>query len=307
MIVVVGSFLAGMVWRRTSNPSPTALRRADRWVINIALPALIVSQMVSIDWDERVFFPIAAAWWAMGLSVAAIVVCARLFAWPRQLTGALLLVAVLGNTSFLGLGVVEAMWGETFLPSAVAYDQPGTFLALATWGSFVASAHDTGPDSDNQGVARMRLTMMMRKLVTFAPFLALLMSIPLRLIPVPEVLIDGARLVGRTVAPVALCAVGARFTTSWSRRLAPQVMVGLGLKMIAAPALVLLLALWWDADSVAAQVAVTQASAPPMVTAGIVAIAAGYDEDLVTALVGWGTLCGFAWMPLVAALMSKLF
>jgi predicted permease len=46
--------------------------------------------------------------------------------------------------------------------------------------------------------------------------------------------------------------------------------------------------------------AVLQSAAPPMVTAGVVAVAAGLDEDLVSFMVGVGTLVSFLSLPLLS-------
>ena len=307
MILVIGSFIAGMVLRRVRSDSESLVHWADRWVIQIALPCLVVAQMVSIELDDAVLFPVASAWTAMSVSAFLVMGVARVRRWSATVTGALLLVAVLGNTSFLGLGVVEARLGTEALASAVAYDQPGTFLALATWGSFVAAPFGTTRSGAPERISRsQQIRAVVRRVVTFAPFVALVVSVPLRAIEIPESVFDVARTVGKTVAPVAMCALGLRFRTVWSRRIAPFVGAGLLIKMISAPVVVSLLALAWDANDTAVHAAITQASAPPMVTAGIVAIAAGCDEELVTSLVGWGTLIGFAWMPLVAAVVSNL-
>jgi len=45
---------------------------------------------------------------------------------------------------------------------------------------------------------------------------------------------------------------------------------------------------------------VLQSAAPPMVTAGVVAVAAGLDEDLVSFMVGVGTLVSFLSLPLLS-------
>lgn len=303
--------MVGMGLRKKYGPMPSVVRRADQWVINVALPCLVVSQIVAIDLDDRLIFPIAAAWSAMAVSAAVVLTIARFRSWPHQITGALLLVAVLGNTSFLGLGIVQSVLGDDALASAVAYDQPGTFLALATWGAFVASTYGRRQIADTSEAHSTRLWAIGRRLVTFAPFVALVVAVPLRWVSLPDVVLDTARIVGRTVAPVAMCAVGVRFVTSWSQRTASWVFSGVAIKMLLAPSCVVALAALWRAhaelDPVAIHAAVTQASAPPMITAGIVAISAGCDEELVTSLVGWGTLCGFIWMPLVAAAASQMW
>lgn len=45
---------------------------------------------------------------------------------------------------------------------------------------------------------------------------------------------------------------------------------------------------------------VLQSAAPPMVTAGVVAVGAGFSEDLVAFMVGAGTLIAFVSLPLLS-------
>jgi predicted permease len=45
---------------------------------------------------------------------------------------------------------------------------------------------------------------------------------------------------------------------------------------------------------------ILQAAAPPMVTAGVVAVSAGLSEDLVAFMVGIGTLVAFVSIPLLS-------
>lgn len=292
IIFVIAAFLAGWAIRSRVPVPSRVLVIADTWVLKIALPAMVVSKMARIDIGADLVVPIAAAWGAMGACAVLILALGRAMSWERSTTAALLLVAVLGNTSFLGLGMAEGLLGRDHLFAAVAYDQPGTFLALATWGAFVASHFGSGESGWRPVV---------RRLVTFAPFVALVVSVPVRAIDVPAWVWDLLDALARTVAPVAMASVGLRFVP-WRRgaRTSP-VVAGLAVKMLGAPIVVAAVASaiggWGD---IAWQTAVLQASAPPMVSAGLVAINAGFDDETTTTLVGLGTLAGFAWMPLVS-------
>lgn len=294
IVVVVGAFFAGWAVRATVGVPDRVVRTADLWVLKIALPALVVAKMGTVDLGASVVVPVVAAWTAMATCAIAVMVVARVAQWDRSTTGALLMVAVLGNTSFLGLGVVEGVLGADHLSSAVAYDQPGTFLALATWGSWVASRWGSGESGVRPVVNR---------LVRFPPFLALVAAVAVRPVGLPDVVADVLASVGTTVAPVAMATVGARFTLAVVRRAGP-VAAGLSVKMVAAPVVVALVAASvGDLGDVAWRASIVQASAPPMVTAGLVAVAAGLDEDVATSMVGWGTLLGLVTMPLVSLLV----
>lgn len=291
IVLVVAAFVVGWGARATVGVDDRLLRLSDLWVLKIALPALVVAKMGTIDLGASVVVPVAAAWTAMVVCALGVIVVARIASWDRSTTGALLMVAVLGNTSFLGLGVVGGVLGADHLPSAVAYDQPGTFLALATWGSWVASRWGSGEPGMRPVVTR---------LVRFPPFLALVVAVVMQPVGLPEVVVDVLSAVGLTVAPVAMATVGARFTLAAIRRAGPLV-AGLTVKMVVAPVMVALVAAAVGGlGDVAWRASIVQAAAPPMVTAGLVAVAAGLDDEVATSMVGWGTLLGLVTMPLVA-------
>jgi len=84
----------------------------------------------------------------------------------------------------------------------------------------------------------------------------------------------------------------------------PPVLVGVAVKMVLAPAAVALAAVLAGAwGETAWESSILQAAAPPMASAGLLAVAAGLDEDVSTTLVGLGTLAAFAWVPLVSLLL----
>ncbi len=292
--IVIAAFVAGWVVRATVGVPERAITVADRWVLNVALPAMVVARIGRIEVGSELVVPVASAWGVMGASACAVVVIARIAGWRRETTGALLMVAVLGNTSFLGLGVVGSVLGVDHLAAAVAYDQPGTFLALATWGAWVASRFGTGAPGWRPVVSRI---------VRFPPFVALLAALALRPVGLPDAAWYVLGAVGLTVAPVAMAALGARFRLRGIVDPGP-VVVGLAVKMVCAPlAVACAAAVVGGSSAVAWQASIVQASAPPMVTAGIVAVAAGLDEETTTSLVGWGTVIGLVSMPLVAVLV----
>ena len=293
--VVVGAFLACWLLNSLVGVPARVARAANAWVIRFALPVLIVSKMSRVRVDADLVVPVATAWLSMAACAAVVVAVSRMAGWSRSTTGALLLVAVLGNTSFLGLGMVSGLLGETHLEAAIAYDQPGTFLALALWGSFVAARYGSGEPGWRPVV---------RRVSRFAPFLALVASIPLRGVDLgPDIyrVLDG---IGRTVAPVAMGALGLRFALRAPRRVVPPAVTGLVLKMAVVPFVLWVVAgAFASTSDVAWAASILQCAAPPMVTAGVVAVEAGLDEDLVTFMVGTGTLIAFASLPVWSLLL----
>lgn len=287
-VVIVAFFVGWAV--STLRPVPQWLiGGAERYVISIALPAVIISKMSQVSLDTDLLVPISAAWLVMASCAVLILLIGRVNHWERSVIGALLCVGVLGNTSFLGLGMVEGLRGEDHLPAAIAYDQLGTFLALSLWGAFVTSSY--GTDS-------VTLRSVVVKLFRFAPFVALLVTIPVRLFDIPSDVFTLLDIVGRTVAPVAMATVGLRFRLRLTRSSVAPALWGLGIKMLIVPAMVVAFVVIADwRDDVMWSTTVLQSGAPPMVTAGLIAIRARLDEEVVAFMVGVGTIIGFVSVP----------
>ena len=268
---------------------------ADKYVLQIALPAVIIAKISTVTFDADVVLPVAVAWSVMLVSIVAVLIASRIFKWSRSLTGALLLVGVLGNTSFLGLGMVESLLGADHLASAIAYDQVGTFVGLALWGSFVASTYGAGESGWRP---------VLKRLSRFGPFLALLASLVFRVIDLPADVYSILNGVGKTVAPVAMCALGLRFTLNVSRSVQGPALFGLISKMAVLPGLVYVVAAIVGSPlDLAWSTSILQAAAPPMVTAGVVAVGAGLSAELVAYMVGVGTLVSFVSLPLLSIIL----
>lgn len=292
LVVVVATFLACWLVGSRLRVSHGLLSVIDWYVITVALPAVIIATMTRVDIGSATLAPALVAWAAMLLSAVAVAGLGRARRWSRSTTGALLMVAVLGNTSFLGIGVVRALLGEDHVAAAISYDQLGTFLALATYGSWVAGTY---------GNERVGARGIGRRLVSFPPFLALVASFMLRAVELPDVAVDVLAAVGKTVAPVAMGALGLRFRLRVARRAMIPSLWGLSVKMVIVPAVVALVAVaLGNRTDVVWAASVMQSAAPPMVTAGVVAVNAGLDDEVVSFMVGVGTLLGFVLLPVVS-------
>ena len=274
---------------------PVIIATADQYVLRLALPALILAKLSTVELNGDLALPIAIAWTLIVGAAGVIVVCGRIFSLDKKIVGALLLVAVLGNTSFLGLEMVHSLLGVDHLASAIAFDQLGTFLGLALWGSYVASRYGAGESGWRP---------LVRRLSRFVPFLAVVVSVPLRAITLPENVYSLLNDIGRTVAPIAMGALGLRFTVRVSARVAGPALLGLVLKMFVMPGVVYVIAtVAGSTHDIAWSASIMQAAAPPMVTAGVVAVGAGLSEELVAFMVGIGTLVAFVSIPLLSLIL----
>ena len=292
VLAVASFFLAGTVLGLLMPRSREFAGPAGRWVVTVALPALILARLPELELGRDAAVPVATAWVTIIAGASVVWAVSRRAGWPPHVTGALLMVVPLGNTSFLGLPVVEAVLGRDHLPAALAFDQVGTFLALATYGTWVSGrlgSGGTGPRA------------MVRRLLAFPPFLALMGSLLLRIIDVPDAANEVLVLLGRTVAPVAMVSLGLRFVPRLRVAHPSAVVLGITVKMLLLPALVAVAAVViGDPTATAWMASIVEASMPPMVTAGVIGVAAGFDEDLTTNLVAAGTVIALVFYTVVS-------
>jgi len=281
----------GMILRRISLfPKDTALT-LNLYVIYVALPALVLAKVPKLVFSADILAPILMPWAMLLVSTGMVLIGSRIYGWEEKTTGALLLLVPLGNTSFLGIPMVEAFWGSDQVIYAVLYDQLGSFMALATYGAVVLAVYSGGERPTPGGVVK--------KILTFPPFVALSFALATLPLAYPKTLQSMFEIIAASLVPVVMVAVGFQLRL----RMAPGNFVpfsfGLAVKLVLAP----LLALWGcklaGLDNLAANVAVFEAGMPPMVTAGALASIAGLAPELAAALVGYGILLSFVTLPLL--------
>jgi hypothetical protein len=265
------------------------------FVTHISLPALVLLTVPAIVFSRELLVLLLMPWAMLAASAAIVLVVAGQCRWPRDTVGALLLLVPLGNTSFLGIPMVRAFFGEPGIAYAVFYDQAGSFLALATYGSMVIALH---------GGDRPAPAEVLRRVLTFPPFLALVLALAIRSLPVPSPLPALFSALAATLVPTVMIAVGFQL----SLRLSPEVMkplaFGVSIKLVLAPLLALMACHLLGLNNLAARVAVLEAGMPAMVSAGALAIMAGIAPQLSAALVGLGILLSFVTLPLLFQLIN---
>lgn len=289
---VLACFVVGLIAQRANSRSTATVPWLDHAVISVTLPALILAKLPDLELGADLAVPVAAAWGCLALAALVIVGAGRRYGWSRATVGALLLVTPLGNTTFLGLAMVSSLLGPAELTRALAFDQLGGGLGLATYGSVVAAHWGHGEGGWGPVLSR---------LVGFPPFLAAIASFGLRVVELPDGLDHALGQVGRLVAPLAMLALGLRFRVVASAHARQAAIWCLSTKMVLLPvAMLAVAALAGGRHDPAWRASVLQAGMPPMVTAGVVAARAGLDEELATTVVGVGLLLALVTVPLLA-------
>lgn len=290
-LLVFLCFALGIMVARFARTPPGIVQGLNWWVLNVALPALVLDLIPRLHIDWQLWFVVVAMWFVFLGAWLACELCGRRLGWSRERIGSLTLVAGLGNTAFTGYPLIEALRGKEGLAVAVVADQLGGFLALAAGGITVAAWYSGGKPNFNAIAKRIGV---------FPPFIALLLGVIVGLAggwPAP--LTSVFERLGTTLAPLALFSIGMQFTLQLSRDQLGAVSFALAWKLIIAPVAVLLTGLALDIRGTVLAVAVLQAGMAPMISAAILADQYKLEPRVANATLGVGILISLLTIPLL--------
>jgi predicted permease len=287
ILLIFICLLAGVALQRVKAFPANAYVALNQFVIYISLPALALYYIPQIKISTALLYPLGVAWIGFLLAFLFFMVMGRLFNWPRKLTGCLILTAGLGNTSFVGFPIIEALYGKAGLETAIIVDQPGTFVVMSTLGIMVAAAYSKGAAG---GAA------ILRKILLFPPFIAFFAGVVMNLCSYDFVDAPASvfQRLGSTVTPVALVAVGLQLKIDAKSRHWNFLALGLFFKLMLMPAFFYLLykgAL--GNTSLQIDVSIMEAAMAPMITASILASSHGLKPKLAGMMIGVGIPVSF--------------
>lgn len=288
--LLLGLCLAlGMVTARVARPPVGLAHSLNWWVIQIALPALVLELIPRLHFNADLWFLVASQWLVFFGAFVLFRSLGRYLGWSRGRIGALILVCGLGNTSFVGYPLLEALRGREGLALGVVADQLGCFIMLSLGGVLVAVLYG-GASAHPREIAR--------KVLLFPAFLALLVGVAVgQLGGWPAAVEETLHRIGLSLSPLALFSVGLRLRLSLHRHQWLPVFVGLGWKLALVPALTLGLGVAFGMQGLLLSIAVLQTAMAPMISAAILADQHGLEPDLANAILGIGILLSLLTVP----------
>ncbi|MEW6166476.1 MAG: AEC family transporter [Pseudomonadota bacterium] len=296
LLLLAACLALGALVARHAHPPLGLAQGLNWWVINIALPALILHLIPQLHFEWQFWFLVVSQWLVFAGAFVLFRFAGGRLGWSRRRIGGLTLVCGLSNTSFMGYPLLEALRGREGLALGVIADQIGCFVALSVGGTLVAALYSGAQPHPRE---------VLRRILLFPAFLALLAGSIVGLLggwppAVEEVL---AR-IGATLAPLALFSVGLRFRLQLGGDQALPLALGLGWKLVVAPLSVLALGALAGVGGLTLTIGVMQAAMAPMISAAILADQHGLDPPLANNVLGAGILLSLVSVPLWSALLG---
>ncbi len=284
-ILILLCLVLGYAMQRFQIFSQDAPKTLNLFVIYVSLPAMILLQVPKLSFSNELLIPVVIAWIVMAVSAIMTLYLSRFYGFSKEVTGSLMLVAILTNSSFLGIPIIHAYMGESALAYIMIYDQFGTFLAFALYGTFIVSYYSHASE--------VNLKIIATKIAIFPPFLALVLALMLMGVSFEEHIVKVLFTLSNTIVPIALVAVGLQLQLRLSKEELKPFSVALVIKLLIAPLVALMVAKLFGWSNQASHVSILEAGMAPMITAGAMASMAGLAPKLSSAIVGYGILFSF--------------
>lgn len=286
-ILIFFYLILGIILQRVKRFPTNSYKVLNKIVIYICLPALALYYIPKVYWNNQLLFPIGVAWIGFVFSFLLFRFLGNKYGWSKKLIGCLILTAGLGNTSFLGFPIIEALYGQEGMKTAILVDQPGTFVVLATLGILVAVMYSKGEPNGIQ---------IFKKIMFFPPFITFIVACVMNALnfDFQDWIQFMLQKVGSGVTPLALISVGLQLR--FESRSQHWRFLGLGLvyKLLLTPAIIYVLyVVVLKQDSKMIEVAIMESAMAPMITASILASTHNLKPRLSSMMIGFGIPISF--------------
>lgn len=290
ILLIFVSLLLGIFLQKISDFPDNAPKTLNAYLIYIVLPALALLHIPRIMISTELILPVLVAWMGFFLSWLAFSQIGKIKNWDRGTIGCLIITAGLANTSFIGIPIIEALYGAEGLKIAILIDQPGSFVLVSSFAIIVGSIYS------NKKSRKRDIT---KSILTFPPFfffvIALAMNLMgIRAFGIAEHILESFTL---TLTPIALLSVGLQTKLTFGDIKDPALWYGLGFKLILTPLVIYILygIILGDApmDQLIYKVSVLEAGMAPMIAGSIVAISYGLNPRLASLMIGIGIPLSF--------------
>ena len=282
LILLFVCLIIGIVLKKSKIIPDNFHTSLNAFVINISLSAFSLYYISKIELNSSVIYPVLVVWIGIFAAILFFAGLGKIFGWKTSLIGALIMCAGFGNTSFVGIPLIQAMYGEEGLKTVMLVDQPG-FVALSTVGILVANFYSGSKDS---------LLKHLSKILKFPPFIAFVIALLLNVfsIEIPKDFDEVLMKLGATTVPLALVSVGSQMQRKKiEKKEGFHLFIGLLFKLVLLPLLILVIYKYiFHQSGDVIDICILEAAMAPMITAAIIASAHDLEPKFCNLMVAVG-------------------
>jgi hypothetical protein len=272
LLALVG---VGVVLRVSGLLSAEDARPLNTVLMYVALPALVFSTVYRSNIDPGMAILPVIAWAVVLVGLVVAWVAARVLRLEGPIAGAFIMVAVFGNTGYMGYPVAQALLGDSGLVRAIFSDVFGNTAAVITLGTMVATRY---------GRHDVKVSPV-KEIVTFPPFIAMALALVLRSVAVPDVVIGWLDALGKVVVPVIMISVGLTLKPKAVAGHLTQASTVAVIKLVLLPLVALALGSLLLTDPASLRIAVLEAGVPTMMFVMIMGLRYKLDVDFIASAI----------------------
>lgn len=265
-------------------------------IIYFAMPALIFRAVhqshISIG---LLIFPLVGNMVMFG-NMALAYLAARAIKLQNSLLGAVILVATIGNTGFLGYPLTIELFGMNNLVKSVFFDLFSTVLFMFTVGILVAGKF--GKTNERVNV--------LREVSTFPPLIAIFVAIILHGVGLPGFLDKAINFMAGAAIPLIMVSIGLALEVSQVKNYKRELIIISSIKLIVAPVIAFLLSIALSLSKTDIAINLLEASMPTFLFSYIIGQRYGLDVDFIPAAVVVTTMISMLTIPLWQHFISNI-
>jgi predicted permease len=300
LCLVIGILFRRLRWLGEDSPKTLATL-----VVRLALPAVTLREIHRLEIPHeglQIWLIPASMAWICFVVTFAFFQLPGIRELPLKRRGALVLMIGACNTSFVGFPLLESLLGSSSLGVGVLVDQPGSFVVVSTV-AVMASAYFSGKSiGRNQSVVR--------QLLLFPPFLALLAAVVTYPLTYPDWLLLLLDRLGALLVPLAVLQAGTQLSLPRERisDLWMPALIGLLARLVLWPAIFASILFGvLRLRGMVPMVTTLESAMAPMITAAIVATEYDLDPKLVQLMTAVGIPLSLLTVPAWYLILMHLF
>lgn len=284
-LILFLSIFLGYTVRKVQGIERNQVSLLNAFILYVALPSQIFLLIPGLAFNPYLILPILISWFIFLLSFLFMQTFGKLFSLNRSSIICLIMVCGLGNTSFVGLPLIENYYGKEGVSIGIYVDQFGTFLSLSLVGF---------PFLLIQSGTQVSVLQILKRITLFPPFLAILIALAMKLFSIEAPFPDVLRRLGDTLAPIALFSVGVQLNFAEIKGRTLEIFIGLFYKLIFSPLIIFIVYIMiLGMRDLPGKISVFEASMGPMITSTLLAAEKNMEPELASVLLALGIILSF--------------
>jgi hypothetical protein len=230
-----------------------------------------------------------------GIGIVVVLICmavayltGRFTHFKRPTTGALILLASIGNTGFLGYPLAIQLFGMHNFVRTVFYDLFATVVVMFTIGLLVAERFGEGKDRIN----------IVKEFLTFPPLVALYAALILRFVTLPTFVTDTIGFMAGAAIPLIMFSIGLSLEFAGIGKYKLGIGIVGFIKLVLSPLAALLIVMLVGVHGVDRGVIMLESSMPPFLFSMVIGLKYDLDTDFIPAAIVVCTIISLVTIPI---------